>query len=256
MTSRLRIAALASLLLHAAALGAGLAFLRHRAPAADPDKHASIELLMVEQKGSGPPTPGAPPAPPPPPVAAAPPVPEAPKTPPVPAQDAAAQPQPPQPQLPATPESSDPPPIPPTHPAATASAQVAAAQPPPAPPPPPKAPPKAPLEFNLGGTDSESSAMVSGHDVIPASIDDKARNRPPIYPPEAARRGQQGEVVLIIHVGANGLPLGTDVLETSGAASLDESAQDAVMRWRFIPAMKDGVPVPLDMQMRFDFTLN
>jgi protein TonB len=117
-------------------------------------------------------------------------------------------------------------------------------------------PPAAPLQFNLGGTDSESGGIAYGDQVVPASVDDRARNKLPIYPPEAVRRGQQGQGVLLIHIGANGLPLGTDVLESSGVASLDESAQDAVMHWRFLPAMKDGKPVPADMRMPFIFSLD
>jgi periplasmic protein TonB len=110
--------------------------------------------------------------------------------------------------------------------------------------------------FNLEGTDSESNAIVMGNQVIPASPDDRFRNRPPIYPNDAALRHEQGEVVLLIHVSASGASAGADVAITSGVASLDRAALDAVRRWHFRPAMKDGRSVPFDMPMRFIFEIN
>jgi protein TonB len=119
----------------------------------------------------------------------------------------------------------------------------------------PASPPQVPV-FDLAGTDSESNAIVMGKDVIPASPDDRFRNRPPIYPLDAAVRGQQGEVEVVIHVSEYGVAAGADVAVTSGVASLDRAALDAVRKWHFRPAMKDGRSVPFDMPMRFIFEFN
>ncbi len=110
-------------------------------------------------------------------------------------------------------------------------------------------------EFNLGGTDSPSNAIVLGDAVIPASPDNQSRNRPPIYPIEATRRGQQGTVTLLIHVSPLGVSLGADVLQSSGYPLLDRAALDAITTWRFRPAVRNGTPVPFDMPMRFTFAL-
>ncbi len=110
-------------------------------------------------------------------------------------------------------------------------------------------------EFNLGGTDSPSNAIVLGDAVIPASPDNQSRNRPPIYPIEATRRGQQGTVTLLIHVSPLGVSLGADVLQSSGYPLLDRAALDAIATWRFRPAVRNGTPVPFDMPMRFTFAL-
>jgi periplasmic protein TonB len=110
--------------------------------------------------------------------------------------------------------------------------------------------------FNLEGTDSESNAIVMGNQVIPASPDDRFRNRPPVYPNDAALRHEQGEVVLLIHVSEYGASTGADVAVTSGVLSLDRAALDAVRKWHFRPAMKDGRSVPFDMPMRFIFEIN
>ena len=110
-------------------------------------------------------------------------------------------------------------------------------------------------EFKLGGTDSPSNAIVLGDAVIPASPDNQSRNRPPIYPIEATRRGQQGTVTLLIHVSPLGVSLGAGVLQSSGYPLLDRAALDAITTWRFRPAVRNGTPVPFEMPMRFTFAL-
>jgi protein TonB len=107
--------------------------------------------------------------------------------------------------------------------------------------------------FDLAGTESESNAEVLGGRVIPASPDDRFRNRPPIYPREAAVRGEHGAVVILIHVSETGVAAGVDVMETSGVASLDKAAVDAVLKWHFRPALKEGRAVPFAMRFRFIF---
>jgi protein TonB len=115
------------------------------------------------------------------------------------------------------------------------------------------APPGA-ISISLTGTDSASNALVIGPNVIPASPDDSKRNRPPLYPPEAARRGQTGTVVVLIHITPMGLTGRADVVRSSGVASLDRSAVDAVMGWRFRPAVRAGRAIPSEMAMEFVFT--
>ena len=107
--------------------------------------------------------------------------------------------------------------------------------------------------FDLAGTESESNAEVLGGRVVPASPDDRFRNRPPIYPREAAMRGEHGAVVILIHVSENGVATGVDVMETSGVASLDKAAVDAVLKWHFRPALHEGLAVPFAMRFRFIF---
>jgi protein TonB len=107
--------------------------------------------------------------------------------------------------------------------------------------------------FDLAGTESESNAEVLGGRVVPASPDNRFRNRPPIYPREAAVRGEQGAVVILIHVSETGVATGVDVMETSGVASLDKAAMDAVRKWHFRPALQEGRAVPFEMRFRFIF---
>jgi protein TonB len=107
--------------------------------------------------------------------------------------------------------------------------------------------------FDLAGTDSESNAIALGSQILPAMKDDRFRNRPPIYPTEAQTLGQNGTVVVMIHVSEIGVATGADVIESSGFEVLDRAAVAAVLKWHFHPAMKEGRSVPFDMPFRFVF---
>jgi len=52
--------------------------------------------------------------------------------------------------------------------------------------------------------------------------------------------GEQGEVRLDVHVGADGRVTDVRLRASSGSAALDRSAIDTVRRWRFSPATVDG----------------
>jgi protein TonB len=206
----------------------------------------TVELLMVEQKGAEP-SPGGQP------------------------KDSTAVPKPPEkPDAPAAEDQKDATtarqPLPPAAdqgaepalpPAERAESKTTPSNGPPAeshseaPPVPPRSQ-EAPV-FDLGGTDSESNAIVLGGQVLPALKDDRFRNRPPVYPVEAEIRGEHGSVVLVIHVSENGLATGVDVQESSGYDVLDQAAVTAVLKWHFRPALKEGRTVPFDMPFRFIF---
>lgn len=125
----------------------------------------------------------------------------------------------------------------------------------------PAAPPAMPTapqgsRLNLGGTNSPSNAVARGNNVIPAQADARYRNRPPAYPAEALANGQQGAVTLLIHVSPAGLPMGVEVMESSGFPLLDRAARQAVETWHFLPALQDGAPIAADMPMRVRFELD
>lgn len=235
--------ALISLVLHGALLVGLLAWFRHSPlPAAAPDTQGAVELMLVENQGAG--------------VTTAP-----------------VEPAPAAPQPATTAEAPPPAPTPPPTPEDTAEADEALPLPPPQPPPPPvpaaqpsparPRPAEPPVQhamqapdINLGGTDSETNAIVSGDHVVPASVDTKFRNKEPVYTLEAVRRAEQGTVVLLIHVSPDGIAAGVDLLQGSGYVVLDRAARDAVAAWHFLPAVKDGQPIPFDMKLRVVFHLD
>jgi periplasmic protein TonB len=76
----------------------------------------------------------------------------------------------------------------------------------------------------------------------------------PIYPPIAKAARIQGTVVLAATIGKNGTI--QDLKVVSGPAMLQESALEAVRRWRYRPTVLDGVPVDVDTTISVVFTLN
>ena len=96
-----------------------------------------------------------------------------------------------------------------------------------------------------------ATAPVAATDAHPVA--GMASDLPPTYPEIARRRGQQGRVVVRVEVSADGRPVSVSVGQGSGYTSLDEAAENAVEKWRFIPATRDGQPVPAlaDVPIRF-----
>ena len=221
-----------SLGLHVALLAGLLFWFRHGGEPGQetPDKLPSVELVMLEQKGAGP--------------AAAPTVPS--------------------PSVPATPAPGEVPEALPATPTDTSDATEPLPVPPPVTPPaqasvseaPRPQPAPAPLQINLGGAEDETSAIARGDQIVPAGLDARFHNREPVYPPDAARRAEQGAVDLLVHIAPNGSARGVDVTTSSGYASLDGAARDAVSTWHFLPAMKGGATIPFDMPFRVVFRLD
>lgn len=112
-------------------------------------------------------------------------------------------------------------------------------------------------QITIGGNNSDTNTFVTslGPYVVPATVDSLYHNRNPTYPAAAARYGEEGAVVLLIHVSREGLPSRIDIQETSGYPDLDQAASDAVSSWHFLPAMKDGKPTTFDMPLRIVFRL-
>ena len=75
------------------------------------------------------------------------------------------------------------------------------------------------------------------------------------YPGEAARRREEGTVVLGIHVTPDGLVDRLDVLRSTGYRELDAAAQTAVRNWHFLPQFRDGSPVATYREQAITFTL-
>ncbi|NQT87265.1 energy transducer TonB [bacterium] len=82
-----------------------------------------------------------------------------------------------------------------------------------------------------------------------------AKNPPPSYPRLARHRGYEGTVLLRIRVSAKGRCLTVEIVESSGYASLDHAAVEAVQAWEFEPARSDGIAVEAEVDAPFRFRL-
>ncbi|MDD2610990.1 MAG: energy transducer TonB [Giesbergeria sp.] len=216
-------------LAHAAGLWALEAGLVRQTPAQEVIVPATVLAELVP-----PPVAPTPPAPPP-----APPVPEPPKPQPV-VRPAALKTPAPKPQPAPTPVLNAPPA--PNAPIVAASepdsAPAVTAAPAPAPSPPAPPAPPAPPRIELP---SSSAAYL--------------QNPAPAYPAISKRMGEEGKVVLRVLIGADGLPQKVELQQSSGYDRLDRQAQEAVMRWRFVPGKRNGVPETMWNLVPINFVL-
>lgn len=140
---------------------------------------------------------------------------------------------------------------------------------PPKPPPPPKpqqpqkqqaapqATPKAAPAQNFGSAGAAQQA-AAGFLPTPAIVwEGKPRYRypptPAAYPPRAIELNQQGEVLLRVRLDPEGNAVEIVVHRASGYQMLDRAAVAAAKSWHFLPAMRDGRPVPawVEIPVRF-----
>jgi len=89
-----------------------------------------------------------------------------------------------------------------------------------------------------------------GTGLLPVALGD---NIAPEYPIDSRRAGEEGLVVIHAQVSAEGTVTAAEVAESCGYERLDAAALEAVLHWRFQPALHDGQPVaqPVDVPIRF-----
>ena len=76
----------------------------------------------------------------------------------------------------------------------------------------------------------------------------------PEFSEEARKAKFQGTVVLSIEVDESGLTRMPQILSSLGLG-LDQKAIEAVLRWRFRPAFRNGKPVPTSARVEVNFRL-
>jgi periplasmic protein TonB len=81
------------------------------------------------------------------------------------------------------------------------------------------------------------------------------RNPEPEYPLTNRQRGEQGVVTVLLRISESGEVMEVEVVHTSGHPALDDSARRAARRWRFRPAMRNGVPIAGSIRTAIHFRL-
>lgn len=81
------------------------------------------------------------------------------------------------------------------------------------------------------------------------------RNPEPPYPVSSRRRGEQGTVLLKVLVTREGAAASVNVEKTSGYAALDQSAVEAVRKWRFAPARQGAEAIESSVLVPIVFKL-
>ncbi|HEX7054368.1 MAG TPA: TonB family protein [Burkholderiales bacterium] len=134
---------------------------------------------------------------------------------------------------------------------AEAPAPLAPAPPPPPAPEPSPPPPPAAAPVVAAAPPAPPPEPV----VAPVFSADYLKNPPPDYPALSRRLGEQGRVLLRVHVDARGRADEVQVRASSGFARLDEAAQRTVRGWKFVPARRGDDPVAAWVLIPISFRL-
>lgn len=175
--------------------------------------------------------------------------------------------EPPQPEV-----APPPPPAPPPTPAPRSKQEIlppapqplAIADPTPAPnapqvtaaPPAPLPPIASPVAAAPSPAPAQSAAPPAPKVELPRSDADYLNNPSPPYPPVSRRMGEQGRVMVRVCVDEKGLPQKAEVQKSSSHERLDSTAVATVLRWRFKPGTRGGVPEALCVNVPIDFKLD
>ncbi len=108
------------------------------------------------------------------------------------------------------------------------------------------------------GTANDAQRAAAGFLPAPAIVwEGKPRFRhpptPAAYPPRAIELNQQGEALVRVRLDTAGTAVEIVLHRSSGHHALDSAALAAVRSWHFLPAMRDGRPVPswVEIPVRF-----
>ncbi len=100
--------------------------------------------------------------------------------------------------------------------------------------------------------DQQTAQTVSSAMIMPPAGSTSVRDNFPIsdihnpspeYPEMAVFLGYQGTAIVRIKVSAKGLSKGVEILRSSGHKILDESAANALRKWRFTPSKQGDAPM-------------
>jgi protein TonB len=125
----------------------------------------------------------------------------------------------------------------------------------------PKLPPLPPMGPEIGkGPDIGTvvtPVVVAKPVMVDAFIDPRYQGllQPP-YPPEEQRAGNSGRVVLRVLVGIDGRVKQVEKVSAASDAFFAAAQRQALGKWRFKPATKDGVPIEQWKTMSLRFVLN
>lgn len=90
---------------------------------------------------------------------------------------------------------------------------------------------------------------------LPSTQADYLNNPRPAYPPLSKRLGEEGKVVLRVRIEADGRASQAEIHRSSGYERLDQTALQTVLRWRYVPGKRNGVPEAMWFNVPINFVL-
>lgn len=91
---------------------------------------------------------------------------------------------------------------------------------------------------------------------LPTHVAAYLQNPKPDYPALSVRRGEQGQVVLNVLIGVEGKAQKAEIIKSSGFERLDAAALATVLRWRYVPGKRGGVPEEMWFKVPLAFVLD
>lgn len=85
---------------------------------------------------------------------------------------------------------------------------------------------------------------------------DYLKNPAPEYPAMSKRNGEEGRVLLLVQVNAEGHPTDVTIKQSSTFVRLDQAALNAVRGWRFVPAKRGGEAIAASVVVPLTFKLD
>jgi protein TonB len=90
---------------------------------------------------------------------------------------------------------------------------------------------------------------------LPTSNADYLQNTKANYPALSRRLGEQGQVMLRVLIGTDGVAQKAEISTSSGYERLDQAALATVLRWRYAPGRRAGVPETMWFSVPINFVL-
>ncbi len=111
------------------------------------------------------------------------------------------------------------------------------------------------LKEQLDQAQASKAALDTGNALSDLRPVPAAGNPKPVYPRMAIRRGIEGEVELSVSVSPLGKVSQISINKPSGSFMLDQAAIDSVKQWQFTPAVRDGAPAAMVIDIPVQFRL-
>lgn len=90
---------------------------------------------------------------------------------------------------------------------------------------------------------------------LPSSDADYLQNPKPAYPAMSKRLGEQGRVILRVLIGVDGAAQRAEIKQSSGFDRLDQAGLQTVLKWRYVPGKRNGVPEAMWFDIPINFVL-
>lgn len=117
----------------------------------------------------------------------------------------------------------------------------------------PTAMPTTTASANTGSALNATPALAASPKVeLPSSDADYLNNPKPQYPALSKRLNEQGKVVVRVLIGTDGQASQASVKTSCGFDRLDQASVNTVLKWRYVPGKRGGVPEA----MWFDVPVN